>query len=418
VRRLRVLLLSTTYWPDPAGIGLYATEIAEHLAAGGHRVEAVTALPHYPQWQIAPAYRGCSRQTERRNGVDLTRLWLYVPREQSAARRAAYEVSFIGHALVRVRPPRPLDLVLALMPNVGNAALGLWYATRTGARLVVFMQDLSGRGAEESGVSGGDRVAALVSRAENALAARADVVTVCSESFRAHLEAGGVAAERIVPFPNWSRLPESTVMREAVRRRMGWDEQDRVVLHAGNMGLKQGLHLVADYAARAEVLAPGLRFVLVGDGNQRSRIERLTADAGNVTIVPPVPEEELPGLLAAADVLLLHERPGLREMSVPSKVTAYLAAGRPVVAAVEADGPAGREIARSGGGVVVRAGEPERLVRILDDVGSNHQRARELGATGRAYAQREYSREAAMRRLDAVIERALTLPRGRRFRRG
>ena len=79
----RFVLVTTTYWPDPIGISVYATEIAEHLAASGHRVKVLTSLPHYPQWRIDPQYRGRLRRTERRNGVDITRLWLYVPRRQS-----------------------------------------------------------------------------------------------------------------------------------------------------------------------------------------------------------------------------------------------------------------------------------------------------------------------------------------------
>jgi len=388
------------------GIALYFTEVAEHLAASGHHVEVVTTAPHYPQWRIAPEHRA-RRRVEQHNGVKITRLWLYVPAEQTALRRAAYEASFVVHALADHRPARTTDLVVSVVPNVGNAALGWLWSRPSRARWLMCVQDLSGRGAKEAGLRGGARIARLVTRAEASLARRADLVTVCSPGYRDALADEGVPPDRITEFPDWCRLPAPSTPRDAVRARLAWMPEERIVLHAGNMGMKQGLERVFDYAAEAQRLAPNLRFVLLGDGNQRSALAARAAHTANVDLMAPISEGELPNVLAAADILFVHERPGLREMSVPSKLTAYFSSGRPIVSAVHPASGTARAVEESGAGRVVPSGDASAVARTLSDLACDPEAAAELGARGLEYAGSTLGREAAMARLDRIVERVM-----------
>jgi colanic acid biosynthesis glycosyl transferase WcaI len=93
-----VLLVSIDYWPEETGIGPYSTGLAEHLAAVGHDVTVLAGMPHYPQWRVAPNYRGKWRLREERNGVHILRRRHYIPGRQSALRRAAYEATWLIHA--------------------------------------------------------------------------------------------------------------------------------------------------------------------------------------------------------------------------------------------------------------------------------------------------------------------------------
>lgn len=103
-----------------------------------------------------------------------------------------------------------------------------------------------------------------------------------------------------------------------------------MVLHSGNMGLKQGLEVLVD-AAR---LAPEIRVVLMGDGNQREALLARAAGLRNLDILPPADAAEFTDVLAAADVLAVTQRGSVLDMSVPSKLTSYFVSGRPVVASV------------------------------------------------------------------------------------
>jgi colanic acid biosynthesis glycosyl transferase WcaI len=83
-----------------------------------------------------------------------------------------------------------------------------------------------------------------------------------------------------------------------------------------------------------------------------------------------VSNTEFTDVLAAADVLLLHERAGVVEMCVPSKLTSYFAAGRPVLAATSPRSAAAHEISASGAGTVVDPGDPSVLLEALRSLAS------------------------------------------------
>ena len=104
-----------------------------------------------------------------------------------------------------------------------------------------------------------------------------------------------------------------------------------------------------------------VRFVFSGGGNQAGAIRAAARVSPNVSFLGVQPDGIHASLLAAADVLLLAERATRVDMSLPSKLTSYFAAGRPIVAAVLPGGGSAREVERSGAGLVVPAGEPERL---------------------------------------------------------
>ena len=139
-------------------------------------------------------------------------------------------------------------------------------------------QDLVGQAAEQSGVTGGARVAGLVRSLELGLAKRAAAVAIITEGFRRYLQQGGVPPERICRLRNWTNRVEPIETAGETRRRFGWGPNDFVCLHGGNMGQKQGLDNLLD---AADLLGgEGVRIALIGDGNDRARLERQARERG------------------------------------------------------------------------------------------------------------------------------------------
>ena len=149
----------------------------------------------------------------------------------------------------------------------------------------------------------------------------------------------------------------------------------------------------------------------MGDGSQRPDLERQARGVAAVRLLPPVDDALYPVALAAADVLLVHERPSVRDMSLPSKLTSYLTSGRPVVAAVVPGGATDGEMARAGAGPRVPAGEPAALLEAVLALAADPDERARLGVSGRVYAARELSREAAHRRSLDFVADLLGLPR-------
>ncbi len=383
---MRVLIIGINYRPELTAVGPYTAGLAEHLAARGDQVTVVTGIPHYPAWRIA---RGAPRTLLHREtigGVTVIHGAHYIPATQSAMRRALYEGTFgLTGFLATLRMPHP-DVILGVVPSLSGGVLARLTGRRLGAPYGLLFQDLMGQAARQSGIVGGGAVAKATAAAERWSTTGARAIGVVAETFRPYLVSLGVAPDTIRHVPNWTLLapPELTVAE--TRARFGWTDGRPVVLHAGNMGLKQGLEQVLAAARLAAQQGKPARFVFSGGGNQAVAIRESARDLPNVSFLGVQPHGIHASLLAAADVLLLSERPTQLDMSLPSKLTSYFAAGRPIVAMVPASGASAREVDRSGAGILVTAGEPEGLLEALDRLGAEPALGAELAAAGPAYA--------------------------------
>ncbi|MFI5772766.1 glycosyltransferase [Streptomyces sp. NPDC051658] len=404
-----LLVVSTNYAPELTGIGPYAAQLAEHWAAAGADTHVLTGMPHYPSWRTDPEYRGVWRVTEKRAGVAVHRRRHYVPTRQTALRRAAFEATVLGHGLLSPPASRPPDAVVSQMPSLAGGVIGARLAARHRVPYIPVVQDLMGAAAAQSGIRGGDRAAAVASAAERYALRSAALVGVIHESFVPRVTAYGVDPGRIRTVPNWSHVRAPSADRAGTRARLGWSEGTPVVLHSGNMGLKQGLEVLVD-AAR---LAPEIRVVLMGDGNQRQALLGRAAGLRNLDILPPADAAEFTDVLAAADVLAVTQRASVLDMSVPSKLTSYFVSGRPVVASVADGGGTAQEVQRSGAGLLVAPEDPAALLSAVRKLIEAPAGADALGANGPQYVARHLSREAGLARFDALLTEVLADAQGR-----
>jgi colanic acid biosynthesis glycosyl transferase WcaI len=160
----------------------------------------------------------------------------------------------------------------------------------------------------------------------------------------------------------------------------------RVVMYAGNVGLSQALDLLIDAAVDLAV-EPDVMFVVNGGGAARPELERRARGLRNVRFVDMQPKARLPEVLAAADVHVVPLRRGLARSSVPSKLYSILAAGRPIVASIDAGTEVARTVERAGAGIAVPPEDSEAFTkavrRLLDDEDDRAQ----MGAAGRRFVE-------------------------------
>jgi putative colanic acid biosynthesis glycosyltransferase WcaI len=233
----------------------------------------------------------------------------------------------------------------------------------------------------------------------------ADSVAVIHAGFTAELtENLGVDGRRIREIRNWTHVnPPDPSASAAFRDAHSWGADEVVVLHAGNMGYKQGLGNVIAAAELAARNDSRVRFVLLGDGNQRVSLEANGAGVRALEFLPSVSEEEFPAALGAADVLLVNERPGVAQMAVPSKLTSYFRSGKPILAATDSVGFTAGEIAASGAGVCVPTNRPDLLLSEAIRLATDCALAVELGEAGRRYCDALLSEDAALDRYERWI---------------
>lgn len=389
-------VLGLNYPPEPTGIAPYTGAMSRGLTGRGLDLHVLTAHPHYPAWKIQEGHGGWSRRTVL-DGVDVRRLLHYVPRRPSGLRRLLSELTF-GARLATTRWASP-DAVVAVSPALFASAMALARARVLHRKtpFIVWVQDLYSLGLSETGQGGG--VTARVMKAvERWLLRTADHVVVIHDRFarRVH-EDFAVPLARITVIRNWTHLkPAPRVDREAARARFGWGDET-VVLHAGNMGKKQGLDNVVEAARFADRSEAAVRFVMLGNGGERERLEKQAEGVESIQFMDPLDDEGFAHALQAADVLLVNELPGVAEMAVPSKLTSYFSAGRPVLAATDPTGITAEEIRAANAGVVVPAGDPEALLQATLALGADPARAAQLGSNGLAYRREVLDEATAIR---------------------
>ena len=413
----RVLVVSMYYRPETTGSAPYTADLAEHLAAMGAHVRVVAAQPHYPAWRRAEGVPN-ALTVSHEDGVEVVRVSGYVPRRPTLLRRALYELAYVSAARRHVRAD-DADLVVACTPALFAGWLGARVAAKAGVPCVTVAQDLITSAAQQSGMGGAGRVGKLLSAVEARTFRRSVHVTVPSAAFVP-------VVERLAPdspvtvVPNCSRIADAVpehvaaegdasrrpAAREELRRRLGWQGRF-VIAHTGNMGLKQGLEDLTPALHHLALAVPETLVSFVGEGSQRLTLEAATAGLGNVEIRDPVPAEDYPLLLDAADALLVHERSTVRDMSLPSKLTSYFTAGRPVLAVVRDDSATAAELARSGAGLLVKPLDPMAFADRVAALQGDPDLCARLGAAGTAYARRHLHPTAALDGLSRLVEAVL-----------
>ena len=384
---MKILLLTQWFDPEPSFKGL---AFARELARRGDTVEILTGFPNYPGGKVYPGYRIRPWQIERMEGFRVCRVALYPSHDRSALRRSFNYVSFavasaiLGPFLVQ----RP-DVIYVYHPpgTIGLPALLLrwWFS----APIVYDVQDLWPDTIAATGMLSHPFLLSCINRFCRWVYRRADQIVVLSPGFREALQARGIPEERIRVIYNWA--PDQVLAATpAPGPSRGQDRQFRVVF-AGAMGAAQALDAVLDAAALCSVSAPQVRFLLVGDGTDRDRLEQRARSLhlSNVSFVPWQPLAAMGKVFEQADALLVHLKDDpLFRMTIPSKTQAYLAAGRPIVMAVRGD--AADLVSRADAGILAQPEDPGSIAAAVRSLASLSQGERErMGRNGRAFYDRE-----------------------------
>jgi colanic acid biosynthesis glycosyl transferase WcaI len=140
--------------------------------------------------------------------------------------------------------------------------------------------------------------------------------------------------------------------------------------------------------------------VIIGDGARRAELVALaeSLDARRVRFLPYQPREVLSQSLSAADVHVIGLARGLAGYVVPSRLYGVLAAGRPVIAAADAESETAQVVERAGCGVVVPPGSPDQLAAAIRRAHAGELDLAAMGARGREYVVREADRSVAVAR--------------------
>lgn len=381
---VRVLLLTQWFDPEPTFKGLL---FARELVKLGIQVEVVTGFPNYPGGGIYPGYKLRMLQKEVIDGVLVIRVPLYPSHGQSGVGRIINYVSFAAASLFYglFLAKRP-DVIYAYHPplTIGFVASIIRFFRRV--PVVYDVQDMWPDTLSATGMFSNARALKVVSKGCDWVYRSVDHIAVLSPGFRRLLIERGVPEEKIDVIYNW--CAEDTVTRSIGLLPAGFpDTANFRVLFAGNMGKAQALDSVIEAAKILQSRAVPVTFIFLGGGVEVTRLQNKAAEEGlqNVVFLPAVPMAEVGDYLSSADALLVHlKNDPLFSITIPSKTQAYMAAGKPILMAV--DGDAAELVVRSQCGVTAESENPKSLVAAVQSLLAMSPEDRlEMAENGRKY---------------------------------
>ncbi|MFW5489966.1 MAG: WcaI family glycosyltransferase [Desulfovibrio sp.] len=355
---LRILFCGYNYAPETMGCARYTVRTANALRGLGHEVRAIAAVPHFPQHRVWEGFNPRGWSGDFNHGQTV-----HCPTGLRSTR--GFLRRFAASAVFGATCQRPLrqavawkpDIIWTVAPTLACAPAVLDFARRAGAVSWLHVQDF------ESGalralsswprfVSG--HLANMAERFEKRLMQRFDLVSTIAPHMMQRLENTGLPVNRLYLFPNpadeacLAPLDTLRSLGDAYRKKWGFPQSARIVLYAGTMGRKQGGELLHDVGRR--LAKEKVVLLAVGSGpefdrhrsgqrsGQRSGSSYPQTDYG-LRFLPTVPDQELPALLAMADLHLVMLRPGADSFCHPSRLANILAAGGSLVVASQPDGP-------------------------------------------------------------------------------
>jgi len=399
---MNVLVWSQYFWPENFRIN----ELIAMLQQRGLEVTVLTGKPNYPEGKVFTGYRAKGIQRERYAGAEVVRVPLVPRGSNSAIRLTLNYLSFIFSGMTLapfVLRGREYDVVFVYAPSPLLQALpAVLLARLKRAPLIVWVQDLWPESLIATGFVKNRWMIKVVETLVRYVYHRADSILIQSEAFRDPITRLTGDPKKVRYYPNTAQPSQNETEKMVEPELVSQLRKCFSVVFAGNLGAAQSLETIL-FAAKCLKAQPEIQFFIVGSGSRRAwfaqEVDR--QKLANVVLTGRLPHAEMPAVFAAASALLvtLADSPALA-LTIPSKLQAYLAAGRPVIASL--NGESERLVRGAEAGFTCPAGDAEALAAaVLKLYGLPSSERDHMGSNGRRYFEEHFE---PSKRLEELIE--------------
>lgn len=412
--KLNVLVVTQYFWPENMRIN----DLVRDFSEKGHNVTVLTGLPNYPEGRIYEDYSSAPKTFAEYAGAKIVRVPL-IPRGKRSITLALNYVSFFTMASTlgpwKLKGEK-FDAVFVYAVSPIMAAIpALVIGRLKKAPVFIWVLDLWPETLRAVGVLRNPALLGLVGRMVSWIYNRADYLLLQSYGFFGSVKSyctKHISDDRLVYFPSWAEddFSSSAPLYSALLEK---DDSVFTVVFAGNLGDAQDFPAIVE-AAQSLVGKVAVRWVIVGDGRMSEWLANTVSarKLDNILLLGRHPLDEMPGLFACADALLVSLKTNdVFEKTIPGKVQAYLASGKPVLGMI--NGEAARVIEESGAGLSCSSGDSAALADITLKLALlDADQRRVMGEAGRSYYLSNYSKPTLLARLEALFRDA-TLRKGR-----
>jgi colanic acid biosynthesis glycosyl transferase WcaI len=390
VKPLHFVIHSQYYPPEIGAPQARLSELAKGLVKRGHQVTVLTAMPNYPRGKIYPGFGGLL-QREQQDGIQIIRSAIFATQRANMVPRLTTYFSFVISSFlfgsILIHKP---DYLLTESPPLFLGIAGYLLSRVKKTRWIFNVSDLWPESAVRLGFIKDGWALRLSYWLEAFCYKKAWIVTGQSRSILLDIKQR-FPKIKIYHFSNGVNarlfgLPISSTLKNQV---FGNDSRV-VILYAGLHGVAQGLEqiLLADY----KMDKSAFDIIFLGDGPEKQLLIKKTSELGlnNVHFWEPCTRDQMPSILAAADICLIPLKmylPG----AVPSKLYEAMASGKPVM--LIAEGEAAQIVNDNGAGIVIKPGDIDGIVQGLQCLVSNAEMRQTMGMAGKQAAELNFDRE-------------------------
>lgn len=409
---MKLLIITQYFWPETFIIN----ELARQLSHDGHTVTVLTGKPNYPDGMIYEGYQSSGILSEKTpNGIQVHRVPLR-PRYTGGAKNLALNyLSFLYSGLIRfprlVRGQR-YDAILFFAPSPMTSAITaipLKYLTKS--HLAIWIQDLWPESLSATGHVSNSLILFLIKQTVRLIYRFADTLLIQSKAFSRPVSELA-EDDKIVYYPNFSRA--NTKQAEAAEAQLPAAILQALMnnfclVFSGNLGAAQSLDTLLEAAEYLQDLTD-LRILLVGSGSMSGRIDEIIQKKKlkNLVLTGRLTVEMMPQLYQHAEgLLVLLKDDEIFSYTVPSKVQAYLAAAKPILASIS--GETARIIDEAGAGLTSRAEDASGLADSIRKLyHSTPEERAAIGSRGYEYFMQRFEMVAQARRLVEILQQRIT----------
>jgi colanic acid biosynthesis glycosyl transferase WcaI len=398
---MRILIVSQYFWPENFRIN----DLVVGLIERGHKITVLTGVPNYPEGKFFPGYGVFKHTSQEYRGAKIVRIPI-IPRGKGGGIRLALNyLSFVvsGCLFAPFRCRENYDLIFIYETSPITVALpALLLKAMRRIPVIFWVQDLWPESLAATGAVTARPILNGVAHIVRFIYRRCDQILVTSESYRKSVEHYGGSSLNIHYFPQCAEDFFKPVFEKKYIAVLNSIPPGFWIMFAGNIGAAQDFDTIIATAERIKGYKE-IHWIIVGDGRMREWAEREVIKrglSGNFHFLGRHPSEVMPHFFSHADAMLvtLRKEP-IFALTIPAKIQAYLACGRPVIAAL--DGEGANIINSSGSGYTCPTEDPDAFAKAVLKMYQTPKLEREkMGMRGRAYYQSHFDRDMLIDKLE------------------
>lgn len=367
---------------------------AKELAKKGHKVNVITSNVDYKKAERR--FKKSFFYRKEIEGINVTYVPAYTKFRGSFLKRILFFVSFFIFSFFEILRLKDINLIYAVSTPLSNGFLGSIFSFIKKVPLFFEVTDVWPDAAIQTGVIKNGFIIRISKAMEQIIYKQSQKVICLTEGIKKNIQKKGVAISKIILITNGVDLklfPNLTEKEMNIFRVKYKLEKSFNCLYIGAHGLYNSLMTIL-LAANEISHEQGINFILVGDGDEKSKLQDFASknNLKNVKFFDPVKREEAIEILSTADIFLLPNRRGtFFEGNLPNKLFDYLAASRPIL--VSGYGESADLVLQAKAGFIVDAEDYKDFSsKILDLSKFSKTQMNIMGKNGRNFVEKNYNR--------------------------